>query len=374
MSRTKPILRTVLALCLLLPAWPTAGQAQGSLCNPCVDPPVQGGRSGPNVVTPEHMRELGVISVDEMIRQLPGNVSLAPDADNPYGRAFGDARVSSFGYRSRHFQITGDFNDLTAPIGELAEQFDAAYDYVAARMGMAPADDRQRIPLIFAPPARTGSAAGCPQRGRASAASIEIFADATTSRAQLLGVLAHEVAHVLTFSWPAGFPSSVMPAEGIATWAAGRYVTDWYGSESLTAAVTGLIGAGEYASISTGYGPYYTVPADFQAEMPPAEECFANRDRLYLAWGAFMAWLIDEHGQEALARLFASPGTAISATSIPDAVTDRIMIAVQDGDRIQVLPAAPWAARNPTAQLDYAGVYGKGLAELEADWLATLPP
>jgi hypothetical protein len=372
------MLRSALALSLLLAALPSVGAAQESLCNPCVDPRLRPMRpfefSSPgarSVVTAEDMRKLGVISVADMIRQLPGNIAATTDGEDVTRAPTGRASITT-GLRTRHFLIHGDYDGLIAPIAELGAGFDEVYEYVAARMGV-PTDSNLHIPLEFVPPAGTGTAAGCPQRGRASPEHIEIFADASTSRAQLLGVLAHEIGHVLSFVWPAGYPASTMPGEGVATWAAGRYVTDWYGSESLGAAVAAAIAADDYAPISEAYGPYYTVPPDYAAAAPPAAECFANRDRLYTAWGAFIAYLIDAHGRQALANLFASRAVPEGASSLPDRPGSGRVPVVRLRPGTAVVPLEAEIVRDPAAQLDYAGVYGRSLAELEAAWLETLP-
>lgn len=56
-----------------------SGMAQ-SLCNPCVDPPTGGQNNfspsgGTTVITDEDMRVLGVVSVADMISQLPENIA-----------------------------------------------------------------------------------------------------------------------------------------------------------------------------------------------------------------------------------------------------------------------------------------------------------
>jgi hypothetical protein len=69
----------------------TVSQAQGSLCNPCVDPPTIRRdfsiADSTTVVTAEEMRSLGVVSVADMVKQLPNNIaSVSPEAtaDSPF--------------------------------------------------------------------------------------------------------------------------------------------------------------------------------------------------------------------------------------------------------------------------------------------------
>jgi len=65
------------AIGAILFATSTSGWAQDSLCNPCVDPPLREQRGLPgswterSVVSPDDMRRLGIISIEEMRNQLP---------------------------------------------------------------------------------------------------------------------------------------------------------------------------------------------------------------------------------------------------------------------------------------------------------------
>lgn len=82
---------SVIAILLAVPA-----AAQESLCNPCVDPGPDRIRrsdfvspSNTIIVTADDMRNLGVVSVADMVRQLPSNVA-EPDttpANPPSGRS-----------------------------------------------------------------------------------------------------------------------------------------------------------------------------------------------------------------------------------------------------------------------------------------------
>src|SRR5262245_42027132 len=104
-----------------------AVSAQESLCNPCVDPPVNGIRrddfTDPTrtnetvIISAEDMRNLGINSVSDMIMQLPTRV-----AESPYDRpiSLGDASAfpvqfaSVFAAAAGHLQsleyLPGEFN------------------------------------------------------------------------------------------------------------------------------------------------------------------------------------------------------------------------------------------------------------------------
>jgi hypothetical protein len=72
---------------------PALAQEQESLCNPCVDAPInrinRGGfqplTPGTTVITAEQMRSLGVVSVADMVRQQALQAAVAADADAAAG-------------------------------------------------------------------------------------------------------------------------------------------------------------------------------------------------------------------------------------------------------------------------------------------------
>jgi hypothetical protein len=350
---------------------PAAGFAQGSICNPCVDPPTisRGNFTNPDgttVITGTDMRALGVVSVADMINLLPGNAGLV-NVPAPV-----EAALAGPVHETDYFVISGAFAGLSVPIEELGSEFDKAYEVVSERMGLdvAVVSSRtleRKIPLLVTLPEGTGQALGCPQRGRASASHIEIFADSATPEVQLLGVTAHEIGHVLTFTWLGINPwAGLMPNEGVATWAASDYMTKWYGIASLEAGAARIVADGRYASVSEPVGPFYTVPAEPDATAPTTDECLARRDRLYTEWGAFFGYLVAEHGQESLRRLL------LSSSGFP--LTE---LSFRPRESNDTEPASPVTIASVPApdpvRLDYEGVYGIGLRELEAAWLDSLP-
>jgi hypothetical protein len=73
---------------------PALAQEQESLCNPCVDAPInrinRGGfqpvTPGTTVITAEQMRSLGVVSVADMVRELQASkAAVTADADAAAG-------------------------------------------------------------------------------------------------------------------------------------------------------------------------------------------------------------------------------------------------------------------------------------------------
>lgn len=307
------------------------------------------------------MRPLGVVLA--VFLAVPPVAAVAQESVRP--AAAGDT------FETRHFVINGNFDELILPITELGPLFDEVYDYVSARVGvgfdatLARPAVYDKILVTFTDPGGAGAGMGCPQRGRAAAYGVEIFADTQTSETQLLAVLAHEVGHVLTFSWLGTYPISTMPAEGFATWAAGRFMADWYGIPSLEAGAALLVTGGGYVSISEPVGTYYTLPADFRGAEPAAEGCLERRDRLYTEWGAFMAYLVDEFGQERLHDLLQSVGAAMRAD-----LTSRLRVSIRSGESGSITLNRP--SLSPADELDYQVVYDSPLPALEKSWLESL--
>ncbi|MDT8306137.1 MAG: hypothetical protein RRC07_09390 [Anaerolineae bacterium] len=239
---------------------------------------------------------------------------------------------------SEHFRFHSLDGTTPIPLAELQAEADVIYDEVAARVGAAIGG---RIPVTFLPP-QEGT---CPVRGvasfggpdRAGEMQILIFADEATSPQQVLGVLAHETAHLLHARTTNGMGRSVALQEGFAHWAASRAVNAWYGSASFDDLIRVYLEEGRYRPLSEVY-EFYEEPPGFD---DPAD-CLAWRDQLYTQWAAFIGFLVDTYGRPRLDQLMGSP------TSEP----------ADDGYTVQ--PA------------DFQGVYGLALNQLEAQWLSQL--
>lgn len=167
---------------------------------------------------------------------------------------------------------------------------------------------------------------------------IVIRADQETGTDQVLAVLAHELGHIFQQRVIEGGQSirSIF-IEGFATWAAGRYWLEWQGVPSFRSAVASYIAAGTYLPLHENDGFLDTLSEDAEARL--GEDCLRQRDIIYTEWGAFIEYLVDEHGRERFYSLF----------RVPPLVSD-------DEEGRFVKPNFP-------------AVYGSSLEQLEAAWL-----
>jgi hypothetical protein len=187
---------------------------------------------------------------------------------------------------------------------ELAE----ALAYVAERFGSSP------ISAITASLRRDD---GCALHGVAytDVRDTQVFSCDAIARGQAVAIMAHEFTHQLAQDryGPAHLQSDLILSEGVATWAAGRY---WLsGHPDFRSYVREQRRAGASFPLATHYAGLGT----------------AAMNTLYYQWASFVEFLIDTYGRERFDQLYISgagdPGSA-----------------------------------------DYAGVYGKGLPELEREW------
>jgi hypothetical protein len=151
-------------------------------------------------------------------------------------------------------------------------------------------------------------------------------------------VLAHEIGHAVHFKgFGDGPKGDTVITEGLPTWAAGKYWEEWQGG-SPDANVRAFKQAGTLM-------PLYQAVAALQD--PPiggaTQQGTCLRDVAYNEWGSFVGYLI---GQGGVAKLQALWESAPPATGNP-------------ADLARPL-------------LDYEGVYGQPLDQLEKAWLASL--
>lgn len=229
-----------------------------------------------------------------------------------------------------HFEFYAEDGYFPVTVDEFKNQAENVYDDISARLN---ASTEKKIPVTFHRP----SAEPCSPRGLVlyPPGLILIFADEQTSQEQILGVLAHEVGHILHLEgdFAGGTPALY---EGLATWAASEYWNAWHGSPSLEASVMSYLAQDTFLPL---YENYEEVS---QTSTLTSEACLARRDTLYTEWAAFIDYLIKQYGWEKLHTLFGMP------------------IFEERGNEIIIKPP------------DFQGVYGSSLNQLEAAWLAYL--
>ena len=169
---------------------------------------------------------------------------------------------------------------------------------------------------------------------------ITIFADKHTSHAQVLGVLAHEVGHVLqevgTERHWGVFSALPLMKDRLP---GRRGVTGKRGKKfpSFDASVRSYLDASTYLPLYANYDLSLAYSG---------ENCIEKRDILYTEWASFIDFLLTTYGTDQLEALFHSS---------PPEETEI------DGERVVVWTPA-----------DFEGVYGSELNQLEAEWLSHL--
>ena len=244
-----------------------------------------------------------------------------------------------------HFLIHASEGYFPVDVPEqFAHDAEEVYDYVSARLEVT--SDEKTIILFEGPDSNV-----CPVRGLAIVSppsdpyagdyppEIVIYADENTSHKQIMGVLAHELGHVLTLrnSEQRWIPHETGHQEGLATWAAGRYWHAWQGTTSFSDSVRSYIEQSKYLSLREHY--------DFEPAYS-RENCIEKRNILYTEWASFIEFLLTEYGYERLETLFRSPKSE--------------EVEADEGRMFYVTPA------------DYQSVYGLELNQLEAQWLEHL--
>ncbi|MDX1689025.1 MAG: hypothetical protein R3248_13670 [Candidatus Promineifilaceae bacterium] len=240
---------------------------------------------------------------------------------------------------SEHFTFYAEAGAQVPPeVGARAEEI---LEYVSRRLGVAypgSIDVLLREPPGVPCPPR-GMTLSQPPRDLQEAPIIYVFAGDETTREQIEGVLAHEVAHVLhARALAQGLSGNRALDEGFAHWLSADYVAAWYGVSSYDTLVRGYVEAGTYLPLYEHF-ELRSVYADLGTD---AADCLQRRDQLYSQWGSFIDFLIETYGMESFRELMESPTRERSAEEV--------------------------SIRPP----DYEGVYGLALNQLEAAWLRHL--
>lgn len=233
-----------------------------------------------------------------------------------------------------HFLIRAGGGYFPVDLEQFARDAEEVYDYVSARLEVT---TNMKTVVLFQRP----DTSPCPSRGLTMPPSefeamIVIYADQSTSHTQIMGVLAHELGHVLSLrnSEQRWMPAETGHSEGLATWGAEKYWHAWQGSQSFDASVRSYLEQSKYLPLREHY------------DLEPAYsrgDCLERRDILYTEWASFIDFLLSEYGYERLEALFRS-------LKSEEVETD-------EGRMLYVTPA------------DYPGVYGLELNQLEAQWL-----
>ncbi len=159
---------------------------------------------------------------------------------------------------------------------------------------------------------------------------ILLYADNTTSKEQILAVLAHELGHVFINKHYKNL-SDVALIEGMATWMSGDYWEEWKGID-FDSSVKELVSQKAYFSLFQNF----EMEKAFDEKNPA---CIANRDTLLTEFASFLDYLINEYGLDKLFLLF--------EMRQPETVNNQRIV----------------------YQPNYREVYGLELNQLEYNWL-----
>jgi hypothetical protein len=240
---------------------------------------------------------------------------------------------------TEHFNFYVEDGYRPVDLEQLARTAEDIYADVSADMAAdTGAESPNDVILSFQPPEERS----CPARGMTLFAEpgprVIIFADEQTGEAQIQGVLAHELVHVIhSIGFDRSLGGDRNLTEGLATWFSRDYWTAWHQTESLEEMVRGYLAAGEYVPLAEA--DVFTVHP--QAQGSNLADCLDRRDLLYTQWASFVGYLVDTYGWEAFLDLLASAASEVN-------------------DEGAIMPS-------PT---DYQGLYGKSLDDLEEDWLS----
>jgi hypothetical protein len=254
-----------------------------------------------------------------------------------------------------HFRIYIEKGFSPVDLDWLQVEVEAIHAYLSQRMG---ASTDERFSLTIRPPdTRPCSIRGLARWGTPVPQAI-IFVDEKTSRTQLLGILAHETAHLFHFYALKASAMDLNLAEGLATWAAGKYWEGWH-TASLTEAVRSFQRDGRYLPLSD------YLREEVAARPSTGENCLKDRDLRYGSWAAFIDFLITGYGMEKFRQLL---GTIEQPTGPLRFVSPANMTLVVDP--VGGVPLGPPTL--PPSPPPFKGTYGLTLEELEKAWLEEL--
>jgi hypothetical protein len=258
-----------------------------------------------------------------------------------------------------HFKIYVEKGFSPVDLDWLQVEVEAIHAYLSQRMG---ASTDERFSLTFRPP----DTRPCPIRGLARwgvpLPQAMIFVDEKTNRDHVLGILAHEIAHLFHFYALKASAMDLNLAEGMATWGAGKYWEGWH-TASLTEAVQSFKRDGRYLPLSD------YLREEIASRSSTGENCLKDRDLRYGSWAAFIDFLIQQYGMEKFRQLLGpmdqDQPLIFSANRVPTNV-------MTFGLSVAVVPLGPPAPPVSPPPPPFQKVYGLSLEELEKAWLAEL--
>lgn len=264
---------------------------------------------------------------------MPTWVPPTPEAQGIGTRDSERAPESERAAETDHFELYTPDGQFPAAVPDLPDLAETILGEVSARLGPLGEEPQKDVQVTFLPP----SSMPCPPRGLAATRPprIFIYADDETSREQILGVLAHELGHILIMNRFRDIPRALN--EGLATWASAPYFNRWQEIPSLDTAVRSYLQDSTYLPLHENY---YLTGINPGAEEGSSESCITRRETLYIEWASFLDYMIEWRGMDKLEEL---------TETVPDAERS-------DGEII-IKPA------------DFEAVYGSSLNQLEAAWL-----
>lgn len=219
-----------------------------------------------------------------------------------------EALVGDFTQLSELDVVTADGLFSDDDKGLLAVDLDRALAYVSQRFGSGP---KSRFRAYI------GIEESCGLHGIAYTAEriTQVFTCPDLPRARAVNIMAHEFVHQLAHDryGDRHLSADMILLEGVATWGAGKY---WLGDQqSFADFVRPWISGGSALPLATSY----------------VGRGISDMNTLYYQWASFVEFLIQVYGRDKFDQLYAT------------------------------------GSSNP-GSADYAGVYGKTLDQLEAEW------
>ncbi|RPI83629.1 MAG: hypothetical protein EHM41_15470 [Chloroflexi bacterium] len=235
---------------------------------------------------------------------------------------------------SEHFVYYQDQGYQPVDLNYWMDQAEKVYGYVSQRLNI---EAEEKIGLVFQEP----DTSSCPSRGMTAGNFIILYADQQTGEKQLLGILAHEIGHAILISTEKlSRPATRGLDEGMATWAAGDYWTNWNGYPSFDAMIREYLEKSTYIPIYQDLDLIAAYQEPLETKLHSQVDCLVIRDILYTEWAAFLDYLLQQYGMEKLEAIFQSGGAEMTET--------------------EVINYPP----------DFYGIFGLAINQLEAEWLA----